>query len=335
MRRIVETNAESWPLKTVFRISRGTKTTADTVLVKIIEGNRCGYGECVPYARYGESPKQVIREIEAVSAEIESGISRLQLQEIMRPGAARNAVDCALWDLEARQNNVTLAQLAGVPPFEALRTARTISIDSPREMALAAAGIDSDLIKIKIGTTDILEVVSAVRHAAPQAQIILDANEAWSMPQMVKIMPALMDAKINLIEQPLREGEDNCLRDYCSPIPICADESCHTTADLHRLAPLYDAINIKLDKTGGLTEALRLRAAAEDCGLSVMLGCMVCTSLSIAPAFALAHDLEFIDLDGPLWLRKDRPGGCVLEGSKMLPPILHMKSVMEGQTSKA
>ena len=320
MVRRVEARIESWPLRTAFRIARGSKTTAEVVYVKLTEGTKSGYGECVPYARYGESPEQVIRDIEAVSGEIESGISRVRLQQIMPAGAARNSIDCALWDLEARQNNTTLARLAGVPPFEAVRTAQTISIDSPRKMGLAAAAIDGGSIKIKIGTTDIVEAVKAVRSAAPDARIILDANEAWSMSQLAEIMPALVAADISLIEQPLRQEQDDCLREYRSPIPICADESCHTTADIDRLAPLYDAINIKLDKAGGLTEALRLRSAAEDRGLIVMLGCMVSTSLSIAPAFALAHDLDFIDIDGPLWLHKDRPGGCSLEDGKMLPP---------------
>lgn len=330
MVREVKSRKESWPLKAPFRIARGAKNFADVVIVEIEEDGLTAYGECVPYSRYGESPGTVIDEITKASRDIRSGICRAELQDLMPAGAARNALDCALWDLEAKQAGKSLAQIAGVAPFAATPTARTISIDTVENMARAATAIGGGLIKLKLDGTDVERSVAAVGAAAPSATIIVDANEAWSLDQMVSCMPAMIDARVALIEQPLAKGRDADLRHFDSPIPLCADESCHTTDDLDRLVGLYNAVNIKLDKTGGLTEALRLRKAAEEKNLLVMVGCMVCTSLAIAPAFALVDGVKFIDLDGPLWLQQDRPGGCVLNegGELMPPPDLHIGEVL-------
>ncbi len=265
---------------------------------------------------------QVIDDIRAISHEIESGLTRQDLQSLMPAGAARNAVDCALWQVEARKQNLSFSELFGLRKFDPVRTAQTISLDSPDNMARAARKIGAGLLKLKLGQDDVFESVRAVRDAAPQAKIIIDANEAWSMSQLLEVMPCLVEAKIELIEQPLPQDDDDELGDYKSPIPICADESCHSTENLDTLAKRYDAINIKLDKTGGLTEALKLRSSSESLGLDVMLGCMICTSLSIAPIFALTHGVKYIDIDGPLWLEADRSGGCVFDGIRMHPPSL-------------
>lgn len=322
MVREFKSRVENWPLKAPFRISRGTKSSAHVVVVEIEEDGLTGYGECVPYARYGETAATVTDAIKQAGQHIRNGVCRNELQELIPAGAARNALDCALWDLATKQAGTTLAQIAGVSPFVATPTARTISIDSAENMARAAESVTGGLIKIKLGGTDVEKMLAAVRGAAPEAAIIVDANEAWSMDELLSYMPALIETRVALIEQPLPEGRDEDLRNFKSPIPLCADESCHTSSDVDRLAGLYDALNIKLDKTGGLTEALRLRRAAEDRGLIVMIGCMVCTSLGIAPAFALVEGLEFVDLDGPLWLKQDRPGGCVLNNDgHLIPPV--------------
>ncbi len=321
MARELKSRVESWPLKTPFRIARGTKNSADVVVVEIEEGGLTGYGECVPYARYGETPATVIDAINQAGRDIWNGVCRDELQELIPAGAARNALDCALWDLSAKHADTSLAQIAGVTPFTATPTAQTISIDSAENMARAAKAITGRLIKIKLEGTDVARTLTAVRRAAPEATIIVDANEAWSMDELLSYMPTLIDTRVALIEQPLSEGQDEELRNFTSPIPICADESCHTSDDIDRLVGLYDAVNIKLDKSGGLTEALGLRRAAEDRGLLVMVGCMVSTSLSITPAFALIDSLEFVDLDGPLWLKQDRPNGCVLNDvGQLMPP---------------
>lgn len=321
MARDLKSRTESWPLKAPFRIARGTKYSADVVVVEIEEDGLVGYGECVPYARYGELPETVIGAIDEVRRHICDGACRDELQELMPAGAARNALDCALWDLSAKRDDKSLAQIAGVAPFMATPTARTVGIDSAQNVARAAETIGGGLIKIKLDGTNVEPMLVAVREAAPEARIIVDANEAWSMDDLLFYLPAMIDARVALIEQPLPKGRDTELRSFDSPIPLCADESCHTSDDIDRLAGLYDAVNVKLDKTGGLTEAFRLRRAAEDRNLIVMIGCMVCTSLAIAPAFALVDGLEFIDLDGPLWLKQDRAGGCVLnEHGHLVPP---------------
>jgi len=322
MKRAVTVKAESWPLKTVFNISRGAKRAADVVVVEIKGDGVSGLGECVPYARYGESQTQVIEDIQTILPDLEGDISRQDLQGLMPAGAARNAVDCALWQHEARKKGTSLAGLFGLKEFCPIRTAQTISLDTPDKMAAAARDIGNGLIKIKLDGTQITQTIQAVREAAPEAKIIIDANEAWSMSQLANIMPTLVELRIDLIEQPLPQSQDSELEFFDSPIPICADESCHTSDNLEILATRYDVVNIKLDKTGGLTEALKLRASAERLGLDVMLGCMVCTSLSIAPIFALSQGIEFIDVDGPLWLAQDRPGGCVFDGHLMHPPAI-------------
>jgi len=320
MKRQVKVTPESWPLNAVFNISRGAKKVADVVVVGITEGDITGYGECVPYPRYGESQGQVIEAILSVSQKVEEGISREELQALLPAGAARNALDCALWQVEAKRQNKSLAELFGLKQFRPVRTAQTVSLDSSENMGEAAKRLGEGLLKVKLGPNDISESVMAVRRAAPKATLILDANEAWTMEQLVENMPALIEAEVKLIEQPLPQGADGALADFKSPIPICADESCHASDTLTEVSKLYDAINIKLDKTGGLTEALKLRREAEALGMEIFLGCMICTSLSILPVFALTEGVEFIDIDGPLWLKKDRSGGCKFDGIRMSPP---------------
>lgn len=320
MKRHVKVTPESWPLNAVFNISRGAKKVADVVVVEITEGEITGYGECVPYPRYGESQEQVIEAILAVSQKVEEGASREELQALLPAGAARNALDCALWQVEAKRQDKSLAELFGLKQFRPVRTAQTVSLDSPEKMGEAAKWLGEGLLKVKLGPNDISESVRAVRRAAPKATLILDANEAWTMEQLVENMPALIEAEVKLIEQPLPQGADGELAGYESPIPICADESCHASDTLTEVSKLYDAINIKLDKTGGLTEALKLRKEAESLGMGIFLGCMICTSLSILPVFALTEGVEFIDIDGPLWLKKDRDGGCKFNGIRMSPP---------------
>lgn len=320
MKRQIKVTSETWPLKSVFNISRGAKRAANVVVVEIREGETIGFGECVPYPRYGESQEQVIETILAQAAQIEKGITREELQHIVPAGAARNALDCALWQVEAKRDGKEFAELFGLKHFSAVRTAQTVSLDSPENMGIAAERLGEGLLKLKLGGTEISECVRAVRRAAPKATLIIDANEAWTMKQLVDNMAVLSEAKVQLIEQPLPQGADGELEGYKSPIPICADESCHTSDTIENLSRLYDAINIKLDKTGGLTEALKLRRKAETLGMDIMLGCMICTSLSILPVFALSQGVKFIDIDGPLWLKKDRPGGCEFDGVRMHPP---------------
>lgn len=320
MNRNLTIKPESWPLKTTFNISRGAKKTAEVVVVQITEGDLIGSGECVPYGRYGESQAQVIEDIQAVAPQIKSGLTRQDLQTLLPAGAARNAVDCALWQLEAHKQGHSFSELFGWNRFCPVRTAQTVSLDKTEQMADAARKIGDGLIKMKLGDENVCESIRAVRAASPGAQIIIDANEAWSISQLADFMPTLVESKVDLIEQPLPQANDSELAQFKSPIPICADESCHSLEGIEELSQRYDAINIKLDKTGGLTEALKLRAVAEDLGLTIMLGCMVCTSLSIAPVFALTQGVELIDIDGPLWLEKDRPGGCQFDGFRMHPP---------------
>ncbi len=320
MKRQIKARPESWTLNSVFNISRGAKRVADVVVVEIREGESIGFGECVPYPRYGESQDQVIETILAQSQKLEEGISREELQHLLPAGAARNAIDCALWQIEAKRNEKSFSELFGLKQFRPVRTAQTVSLDSPEKMGAAAKQLGKGLLKVKLGPTDICESVRAVRHGAPHATLILDANEAWTMEQLDETMPVLVEANVKLVEQPIPQGADGELADYDSPIPICADESCHTSDTIKKVSKLYDAINIKLDKTGGLTEALKLRKEAEALGMEVMLGCMICTSLSILPIFALSEGIEFIDIDGPLWLKKDRPGGCEFDGVRMNPP---------------
>jgi L-Ala-D/L-Glu epimerase len=309
------------PLRAPFRISRGVKHAADVVTVELDEDGCVGRGESVPYARYGESVASVMDEIESLRRDVCAGIGRDELQTRLAPGAARNAIDAALWDLESRRTQVPVWKQLGQSPHAPLTTALTVVIDTPQEMEKAAARIAAaPLIKIKVGADDPVERIEAVRRAAPSAKLIVDPNESWTIDILRDTQPALERAGVSLLEQPLPADADDALIDFSSRIPICADESCHTAADLPALAKRYQAINIKLDKTGGLTEAWRLLHAAKSSGFSIMVGCMVCSSLGIAPALEVARHADFIDLDGPLWLEKDHAGGVTLKDGMLMPP---------------
>jgi len=313
---------ESFPIAGVFRISRGAKTEAQVVTCIISEGSASGRGECVPYQRYGESLTSVVEQIEEMRDEIANGLSRQALQEQMPPGAARNALDCALWDLEAKQRRVRVQDmiLRNAPP-RPLVTAQTISLGAPEEMAAAARKYASrPLLKIKVGGENDAERIRAVAAAAPESRLIVDANEGWTEANLEENLRAAAENRVALVEQPLPAGNDTPLGEILHPVPVCADESLHTRKDLDRLRGFYDAVNIKLDKTGGLTEALLLHQEARKLGFSIMVGCMVGTSLAMAPAVLLAQDAEFVDLDGPLLLARDRVPGLLYKGAFVSPP---------------
>ncbi|MFZ5789304.1 MAG: N-acetyl-D-Glu racemase DgcA [Pseudomonadota bacterium] len=319
--RKLEVAAESWPIAGRFAISRGSKTEARVVAVTIREGAHVGRGECVPYARYGESIEGVLAEIEALRPRLEAGLNRAQLQGAMKAGAARNAVDCALWDLEAKQAGRRVWELAGLPEPRPLVTAYTLSVGSPAEMGAAArAAADWPLLKLKLTGPGDLDRVRAVREGAPQARLVVDANEAWTPAIFQELSPALKALAVELIEQPLPAGADAALAELPHSVPVCADESCHDRASLKSLVGKYEAVNIKLDKTGGLTEALALAEAAEAAGFAIMAGCMVATSLAMAPAILVGQRARWVDLDGPLLLAKDRAPGLVYRGSEVEPP---------------
>jgi L-alanine-DL-glutamate epimerase-like enolase superfamily enzyme len=326
MKKTLVVRSETWPIKGSFRISRGAKTEADVVVVEISDGRATGCGECVPYPRYGETPVGVVAEIEAVRSDIAHGLTRAELQHRLKPGAARNALDCALIDWEAKATNKSAADLLRLPAPIAVRTAFTLSLDTPDAMAQAArvAALTYRTIKLKIAGAGDLERVEAVRTSAPSARLIVDANEGWSVDDLHRLPPELARLGVALIEQPLKVGEDDTLIGFESPVPLCADESCHTRADLPRIVGRYSHINIKLDKTGGLTEAIALAEEATAAGLKLMVGCMVSTSLSMAPALLLARGAEFVDLDGPLWLARDRVPGLVYRGDELLPPTAEL-----------
>jgi L-alanine-DL-glutamate epimerase-like enolase superfamily enzyme len=312
---------ESWPIAGRFTISRGSKTEARVVVATIEDGRHRGRGECVPYARYGESLESVTAEIEAQRWTLERDPDRGALQRAMKPGAARNALDCALWDLEAKRAGRRAWELAGLPAPQALETAYTLSLGNVEEMGAAArSAADRPLLKLKLSGPGDLDRVRAVRQGAPKARLIVDANEAWTPAIFAELAPALRELAVELIEQPLPAGADDELAKLAHPVPVCADESCHDRASLAGLAKKYDAVNIKLDKTGGLTEALALATAAKEAGLAIMVGCMVATSLSMAPAVLVGQDARWVDLDGPLLLAKDRVPGLDYRGSMVAPP---------------
>ncbi len=317
---------ETWPLAGSFTISRGSRTTAEPVVVELSVTENdgrvaTGRGECVPYARYGETVDGVIAAIEGLRPRVEDGLDRIGLQELLPPGAARNALDCAFWDLEAKRAGQPVWRLCGLSPLEPVTTAYTLSLDTPEAMGRAAAAQAArPLLKLKLAGPDDLARVEAVRANAPQTRLIVDANEGWSLDDYVALAPKLAMLGVVLIEQPLPAGEDAPLAGVPRPVPVCADESCHATESLAALAGRYDAVNIKLDKTGGLTEALALKQAALAQGYQIMVGCMVGTSLAMAPAILLAQGAAFVDLDGPLLLKADRPEGLRYQGSSLHPP---------------
>jgi L-alanine-DL-glutamate epimerase-like enolase superfamily enzyme len=322
MTRRLDVAVERFPIAGRFVISRGARTEAVVVTVRLEEDGAAGWGECVPYARYGETVEGVVAAIEALRPRLEAGLDRSGLQDAMPAGAARNAVDCALWDLEAKRARVPAAVLAGIDRLRPATTAYTISLGSPEEMAEATAkAADRPILKIKLGGPDgDLERIRAVRDAAPDATLIADANEGWAAERLVSHLRACADAGFALVEQPLPAGADDALAEVERPVLVCADESAHDRRNLDRIAALYDAMNIKLDKTGGLTEALATAQAAQERGLAVMVGCMLATSLAMAPAMLLTPRARFVDLDGPLLLARDRDNGLRFEGSLVHPP---------------
>lgn len=321
MVRTLSVETGRFPLAAAFTISRGSKTEAAVLTCTVRDGENAGRGECVPYARYGETIDGVRDDIEAVRERIEGGISRQELLVAMKPGAARNAVDCALWDLEAKAGKVPVWQRIGSGAPRPLETAYTITLGEPEAMAAQArANAARPVLKVKVGTGDDVGRMEAVAKAAPRSRIILDANEGWSEDNLTRHLDAAARCGAVLVEQPLPAGKDEALRSVAHPVPVCADESLHTADDLERLAGLYDAINIKLDKAGGLTAALALRTKARELGFGVMVGCMVGTSLAMAPAVLLAQDSDFVDLDGPLLLARDRETPLRYDGSLVYPP---------------
>ncbi|WP_312686653.1 L-Ala-D/L-Glu epimerase [Kosakonia sp.] len=306
--RNVKIYEETWPLHTPFVISRGSRDEARVVVVELEEEGIKAVGECTPYPRYGESEASVMAQIMTIVPQLENHLSRETLQTLLPPGAARNAVDCALWDLAARKANTSLTRYAGVTLPETVTTAQTVVIGTPEQMAASAAALSEKgarLLKVKLDDHLISERLVAIRAAAPHATLIVDANEAWHSEGLAARCQLLADLGVAMLEQPLPAGEDDALANFIHPLPICADESCHTRESLSALHGRYEMVNIKLDKTGGLTEALALAREASAQGFGLMLGCMICTSRAIASALPLANQVRFADLDGPTWLAVD------------------------------
>jgi L-alanine-DL-glutamate epimerase-like enolase superfamily enzyme len=321
MGRNLEATIESFPIAGTFTISRGSKTEAEVLTCAITEDGRTGYGECVPYKRYGESLEGVLAEISAVADKIRDGLSRHALQTEMKPGAARNAVDCALWDLEAKRSGRSVSESIGATGLRPMVTAYTLSLGDPETMAAEARkNAHRPLLKVKLGTDNDEARLRAIRDAAPEAKLIVDANEGWKEENLERHMAIAAELGVSLIEQPLPAGKDCALARIHRQVTVCADESVHATKDLAALRDRYDAVNIKLDKTGGLTEALAMKAEAQRLGFAVMIGCMVGSSLAMAPAVLLAQDADYADLDGPLLLARDRPTALRYEGSLVYPP---------------
>ncbi|WP_297771254.1 N-acetyl-D-Glu racemase DgcA [uncultured Roseovarius sp.] len=304
-------------LAQVFTISRGSRTEAQVLTVRVSEGGVTGWGECVPYARYGETLESVTAQIEGLPG----NLTRDGLYDLLPAGAARNAVDCALWDWQAKRDGRRVWELAGLPRPGPEITAYTLSLDTPEAMqAQAVTHAHRPVLKIKLGTPDDMPRLEAVRRGAPQSKIIIDANEGWSAEVYADLAPHLLRLGVALVEQPLPAGEDEALIGMARPVPVCADESCHDRASLAALKGKYDVVNIKLDKTGGLTEALRLREAAGADGYGCMVGCMVGSSLAMAPAVLVAQGAMVTDLDGPLLLAEDRDNALTFDAEGVHPP---------------
>lgn len=320
MRRISVTT-ESWPIAGHFTIARGAKAVAQVVVVDIVENGKTGRGECVPYPHYGETVNGVIAAITDQTPSIEKGIDRHTLMQAMPAGAARNAIDSALIDLEAKSTGRTACNILDVPAPGPVLTAYTISLGTPDKMAAATArAAGRPILKIKLGGDGDAGRIAAVRNAAPRSRLIVDANESWSPENFETLMNACAQAGVELIEQPLPAGRDDALSALPRPVPVCADESVHGLASLDAIAGKYDAVNIKLDKTGGLTEAVQMVRQARQQGFTIMAGCMVATSLSMAPAMYIAGLADYVDLDGPLLLARDRDPGLKFDGSIIQPP---------------
>lgn len=313
----IAVSADSFRLAEAFTIARGSRTEARVLTVRVSDGDAVGWGECVPYARYGESPESVTAQI----ARLPAGLTRGRLQELLPPGAARNAVDCALWDLLAKRAGKRVWELAGLPAPEPLTTAFTLSLDTPERMqAVAERHAHLPLLKIKLGTPDDMPRLEAVRRGAPRSRIIVDANEGWTEEIYADLAPHLVRLGVELVEQPLPAAADEALAEIARPLPVCADEACHDRASLADLAGKYDFVNIKLDKAGGLTEALALRDVAHAQGYRIMVGCMVGSSLAMAPAVLVAQGAEVVDIDGPLLLTEDRAHPLRYVGARVHPP---------------
>ncbi|MBT3466899.1 MAG: dipeptide epimerase [Rhodobacteraceae bacterium] len=313
----IDVTRDVFKLAQVFTIARGSRTEAQVLTVKLSDGQHVGWGECLPYARYGESLQSVTDEITGLP----DAFSRFDLYDLLPAGAARNAVDCALWDLEAKRAGNPVWELAGLEAPGPEITAYTLSLDTPEAMkAQAALHAFRPLLKIKLGTPDDMPRLEAVRAGAPKSTIIVDANEGWSAEVYADLAPHLVRLGVELVEQPLPAGEDHALLGMQRPVPVCADESCHDRSSLADLKGKYDVVNIKLDKTGGLTEALALRDAAIAQGYEVMVGCMVGSSLAMAPATLVAQGASFVDLDGPLLLAEDRDEPLIFDNAGVHPP---------------
>ena len=319
--RKLAASIERWPIAGSFTISRGAKTEAVTVVATVSHGDHTGRGECVPYPRYGETPEATLAVLEAMQEAVSGGLDRQALQAAMPAGAARNALDCALLDLEAKSCGQRVWTMLGRPAPRPRTTAFTISLGTPEAMATATAkAAHRPLLKIKLGGDGDGERISAVRKAARESELIVDANEAWTPDNLERNLLACAAAGVTLVEQPLPAGQDEALTRIKRPIAVCADESVHDRASLAGLRARYDAVNIKLDKTGGLTEALAMADAAQALGFEIMICCMVATSLAMAPAMLLAQQARFVDLDGPLLLARDRDEGLRYDGSLIYPP---------------
>jgi L-alanine-DL-glutamate epimerase-like enolase superfamily enzyme len=312
---------ERWPIAGSFTISRGAKTEAVTVVAEVSRGGHTGRGECVPYARYGETPEATLATLLSMLEPLKRGLDRQALQAAMPAGAARNALDCALLDLEAKTTGQRVWNLLGRPAPRACTTAYTISLGTPAVMAAATAkAAHRPLLKIKLGGDSDGMRIAAVRKSAPESELIVDANEAWTPANLEQNLAECAELGVTLVEQPLPAGQDEALARISRPLSVCADESVHDRASLEGLRARYDAVNIKLDKTGGLTEALVMADAAQALGFEIMIGCMVATSLAMAPAMLLAQQARFVDLDGPLLLAHDREDGLRYDGSTVYPP---------------
>lgn len=321
MLRGLNAEIERWQLNKPFRISRGVRTAIDVVSITLEQDGVIGRGECSPNARYGETAESALAQIQAVGDALRAGATRAEVGALLPAGAARNAVDCALWDLDAALGVPDAVALLSAP-LPAIHTAFTVSLDTAEKMGEAAKELRGiELVKIKSNSEDTEACLRAVRASLPGARLVVDANEGWSIELLEQLQPALVELDIKMVEQPLPADQDGDLLGFKSLVPICADESCHVAADVERLADRYDMVNIKLDKTGGLTEALRLLAAARARDMGVMVGCMMSTSLSIAPALRVAAHADFVDVDAPLWLQSDLPGGISLaEGGRVVVP---------------
>jgi L-Ala-D/L-Glu epimerase len=318
---MLDARIERWPIAGSFTISRGAKTEAVTVVAEVRHAGRTGRGECVPYPRYGETPEATLAALKSMQEAVARGLDRQALQNAMPAGAARNALDCALLDLEAKIAGQRVWNLLGRPAPQACTTAYTISLGTPEAMAAASAkAARRPLLKIKLGGDGDGARIAAVRDAAPESELIVDANEAWTPDNLAQRLAECAEAGVTLVEQPLPAGEDEALARIHRPLSVCADESVHDRSSLAGLRERYDAVNIKLDKSGGLTEALAMADAAQALGFEIMIGCMVATSLAMAPAMLLAQKARFVDLDGPLLLARDREGGLRYDGSLIYPP---------------